>query len=96
MGSEVNFFCNNHLKPTSGAIITTLPAAGSTVCTAATITSLSPLFTLSVNMGRAESDSEIENGREEKRRGKLQLKKSNEVKPNLAGAVNYQNCKEIK
>ena len=85
MGSEVNFFCNNHLKPTSGAIITTLPAAGSTVCTAATITSLSPLFTLSVNMGRAESDNEIE-----------KLKKSNEVKANLAGAVNYQNCKEIK
>lgn len=39
--------------------MTTLPAAGSTVCTAATITSLSPLLTLSVNVGRAESENEI-------------------------------------
>jgi hypothetical protein len=51
--------------------MTTLPAAGSTVCTAATITSLSPLFTLSVNVGRAESENEIEKRREEMRRKNL-------------------------
>jgi hypothetical protein len=65
------FFDNDYLKPTSGAIMTTLPAAGSTVCTAATITSLSPLFTLSVNAGRAESENEIEKRREEMRRKNL-------------------------
>jgi hypothetical protein len=47
--------------------MTTLPAAGSTVCTAATITSLSPLFTLSVNVGRAESENEVEKRREKRR-----------------------------
>jgi hypothetical protein len=74
--------------------MTTLPAAGSTVCTAATITSLSPLFTLSVNVGRAESENEIEKRREEMRSKNLNLRMR--IRPSQNSAADCQRYKEIK